>query len=282
LINFVGAHNIKEIWAISVGNALKAKHYVLLLQSNGHICSCLSIIRCGAVCRHYFQVMLATKDALFHIRLIQTRWYCTKKNSLEEPFLTADKFIHEDQNATYYHHNTIQYLGVFEQNNKDICDERLTVLEQRLLYGKLHGTYKKALSKALKVSSKSHHLINLLQEFVENDDSNEDSDLEDELQQDDDNISDKENLVPVLQNLKQHKGKGRPPGTKRFKSAQEVPKSKIKNQRHCKKCGDAGHYRKNCKVLLYFIFICLYYFMKFTYINHAFSLIAIRISLRNQ
>ncbi|CAI2178608.1 19841_t:CDS:2, partial [Funneliformis geosporum] len=38
LIKFVGTHNIKEIWAVSVENSLKAKHYIILLQNYGHIC----------------------------------------------------------------------------------------------------------------------------------------------------------------------------------------------------------------------------------------------------
>ncbi|CAB5388078.1 unnamed protein product [Rhizophagus irregularis] len=44
IIQFVGSHNVKEIWAINVGNSLKIKHYVLLLQNGNYICSCLSII----------------------------------------------------------------------------------------------------------------------------------------------------------------------------------------------------------------------------------------------
>ena len=72
MIEFVDSSNIKEIWAITIGNSLQAKHHVLLLQNRGYLCTCLSIIRCGIVCRHYFQVMLATKNAYFHIRLIPT------------------------------------------------------------------------------------------------------------------------------------------------------------------------------------------------------------------
>ncbi|PKY60801.1 hypothetical protein RhiirA4_484944, partial [Rhizophagus irregularis] len=114
--------------------------------------------------------MLTTKNALFHIRLIPTRWYCTKTNGSDELFLTADKFMQEEQNITY-HHNS------------------------RIVYGKLHGTYKKALSKALQTSSKSQKLINLLQEFIENEEIDKYSDLEDEFQQDDNtnDTSDKEN-----------------------------------------------------------------------------------------
>ena len=138
MIKFVGEGNIKEIWAVNVGNSLNAKHHILLLQNHGYICSCLSIIQCEVVCRHYFQVLLTTKNALFHIRLIPSRWYCTKKNGSEEQFLTADKFMQEGTNVTHNNHDLVPYLGLFDQDNKDFREERLTMFEQRMIYGKLH------------------------------------------------------------------------------------------------------------------------------------------------
>ena len=75
LIEVCGSNNIKEIWAIEVGNSLKAKHHVILLKNDAHICSCLMVIRKGIVCRHYLRVMLNTCEARFHIRLIPSRWY---------------------------------------------------------------------------------------------------------------------------------------------------------------------------------------------------------------
>ena len=53
LIEVCGSNNIKEIWAIEVGNSLKAKHHVILLKNDAHICSCLMVIRKEIVCRHY-------------------------------------------------------------------------------------------------------------------------------------------------------------------------------------------------------------------------------------
>src|SRR6266498_805784 len=75
LLEVVGHANIKEIWAVKVGNSLTTKHYVILLKNGSHICSCLSIIQRGIICRHYFQVMLNTSKARFYIRLIPSRWY---------------------------------------------------------------------------------------------------------------------------------------------------------------------------------------------------------------
>ena len=87
-----GSNNIKEIWAIEVGNSLKAKHHVILLKNDAHICSCLMVIRKGIVCRHYLRVMLNTCEARFHIRLIPSRWYQKDKDASHEPFVVADKF----------------------------------------------------------------------------------------------------------------------------------------------------------------------------------------------
>jgi len=250
MIKFVGYHNITEIWSVNVGNSLQIKHYVMLLQNHGYICSCLSIIRNGVVCRHYFQVMLTTKTALFHIRLIPSRWYYSKElDGSKEPFLVADKFLQEDENITFGHNGLVSYLSNFDQTGKDIYEERLGVLEQKLIYGKLHGIYKKALQKALQNNHKTQQLIDLLQEFAEEEDSNDLSDPGEVLQ--DDNTSDKENEDPAmvtLQNPKKRRGKGRPLGIKRFKSSHEDSKSIAKNQRRYKNCGNVGHYQKNCKV----------------------------------
>ena len=60
-------------------------------------------------------------------------------------------------------------------------------------------------------------------------------------------MSDKENSdpsEPVLQNPKKWRGKGRPLGTKRFKSSSKATKAKSRNQRHCRKCGKTGIIKK--------------------------------------
>ncbi|CAG8818306.1 10515_t:CDS:1, partial [Racocetra fulgida] len=57
---------------------------------------------------------------------------------------------------------------------KDFHEENLTILKQKAVYRKLHSVYKKALNKALQNSLKLQQLISLLQEFVEQSDSDED------------------------------------------------------------------------------------------------------------
>ena len=54
LIEFVGSHKVREIWSVNIGNSLNIKHFVLLLRNRSYLCSCLSILQCGIVCRYYF------------------------------------------------------------------------------------------------------------------------------------------------------------------------------------------------------------------------------------
>ncbi|CAB4488469.1 unnamed protein product [Rhizophagus irregularis] len=226
IIALVDLINITEIWSIIVNNTTAIKHYIVLLKNNSHICSCLSTIQQGVVCRHYFQVMLTTSNA--------SRWYYKDLDGSNEPFFTADKFCKENDGIIQESPVHIDYLCAYGQD-KDFLEEGLNTYQQRLVYGELHGMYKKALHKALQNKSSSQQLIDLLKEFTEETDE----------PSEDENFSDKENQEHVLHNPKKRRGKGRPLGTKRFKSSQET-KNKEKHQRRCKKCGNVGHYQKNC------------------------------------
>ena len=56
-------------------------------------------------------------------------------------------------------------------------------------------------------------------------------------------------LDDELQNPKIKRGKGRPAGTRRYKASNEKDQGgKTKQRRRCKKCGNFGHYQKNCNV----------------------------------
>ena len=218
-----------------MGNSLAIKHYLVLLKNNSHICTCLLTIQQGIICRHFFQVMLATNNAKFHIRLILSWWYYKNLDGTKEPFISADKFYKEREEKQQETIIPINYLSAFGQDNQDFLEESLPVVQQKMLYGELHGMYKKAIQKAFQSKRKGQQLIELLQEFNESDND-----------QFDNSDSDKENQLITLQNPKKRHGKGRPLGTKRFKSSHEC-KNQNKQQRCCKKCGNIGHYQKNCK-----------------------------------
>ncbi|PKY50460.1 hypothetical protein RhiirA4_423759 [Rhizophagus irregularis] len=85
----------------------------------------------------------------------------------------------------------------------------------------------------------------LLTKFAENDNIDKQS----ESDEYEDDINNKENVNPtLLKNPKPHHEKGQPMGTKRIKSAHEIPNQRTKHQRRCKKCGNIDHYQKNCKI----------------------------------
>ena len=107
------------------------------------------------------------------------------------------------------------------------------------MYDNLHGTYKQALQKALQSKLKSLRLIGILEDFANENSKNSKS------------KDDKENInVFQLKNPKVRRGKGRPVGVKRYKASHEDQGKKTKQQRRCKKCGNLGHYQKNCNAQL--------------------------------
>ncbi|CAG8679957.1 15508_t:CDS:2 [Cetraspora pellucida] len=135
-----------------------------------------------------------------------------QEDSIDEPQATLDQMIEfaglhnvkeiwaitfTQNMITLPNNSPIPYLYLFREERADFREENITTFEQRIVYGKLHSMYKKALNKAL------------------------------------------EN--------KKRKGKGRPLGTKRLKSSHEAVKPKVKQQCRCKRCGNVGHYQKNCK-----------------------------------
>ena len=236
---------MKEIWAVRVGNSLIAKHYVILLKNDSHICSCLMIIRKGIVCRHYLQVMLNTCEARFHIRLIPSRWYQNDKDASHKPFVVADKF--REGSTDEIQESNVSYLCAINKETEDL-EKQMNLLDEKMMYGTLHGTYKKALKKALQTKSGSLRLIGILEDFAN---ENSESESEDEeLGEEEYDEGDKENInVFQLQNPKIRRGKERPAGTKRYKALNEKGQGKkSKQQRRCKKCGNLGHYQKNCNV----------------------------------
>ncbi|CAG8448312.1 8039_t:CDS:2 [Cetraspora pellucida] len=124
-----------------------------------------------------------------------------------ELFLRADKFYEEKLIKEMA--SPITYLCAFSQDNKDFLKESLNIIQQRKVYEELH-------------------------KFVE---KGEDSS---ECPSEDKSDSNKENQEFVLLNPKKRHDRGQPPGTKRLKSACE--KVTKKQKRHCKKCGNVGHY----------------------------------------
>ncbi|CAB4486176.1 unnamed protein product [Rhizophagus irregularis] len=188
LIEVSGRDNVKEIWAVRVGNSLIAKHYIILLKNDAHMCSCLMVIQKGVVCRHYFQVMLNTCEARFHIRLILSRWYQKDKDASHKAFIVADKF-QNGMSTNAIQENNVGYLCAIDKEKEDLLEHRMNLLDEKIMY----------------------------EDFA-----NEDSEFESEderLGEEEFDESDKENINPFqLGNPKIRRGKGRPAGTRRYKA----------------------------------------------------------------
>ncbi|CAG8759188.1 18199_t:CDS:2, partial [Rhizophagus irregularis] len=86
----------------------------------------------------------------------------------------------------------------------------------------------------------THGMFGFIVAYEFTEDGESDLDELDDINHQEDETSNKENIDPlvlILRNPKKRYSKGRPLGTKRFKSSTEIPKPKIRNQRHCRKCG---------------------------------------------
>ncbi|CAG8484258.1 5403_t:CDS:2 [Cetraspora pellucida] len=156
-------------------------------------------------------------------------------------FLVADKYTQDQEIID----NNVEalYLCFFNQQSSNFCKKRQTILEQKINYRKIHGIYKKALQMALQSKNKSQQLFDILQEFINERDNNEYSDLEESSHDTDDNKENSESVMFYLQNSKFYHSKGHLLDTKRFKLSHKTSNIKnTKNQHWCLKCGGVGHY----------------------------------------
>ena len=245
IFNYVNQDEVKEIWGISVQNTQKFKHFIFLMNNSSHLCSCLSTITRGLVCRHYFSLMIYTCTAAFHIQLIRQRWFKNSElNGRNEPYVYAAKF----QTMELLNQPEVQeipYLTAMIQSNVNEWNQKSrSSLNERIFFGKVMGMAKQVTLKAVE-----HHDIQIfeffqqyLDQFNDNnpeDEFNSESDINSEVEMDEDEGND--NLQ--LQNPRKKPKKGRPKGTKRIKSAIEVSG---KSKRHCKICKEVGHYSNTC------------------------------------
>ncbi|CAG8465481.1 10063_t:CDS:2 [Dentiscutata heterogama] len=152
IFEFVGSSNDKENWAVNAENS-----------SNG---------------------LNGSKEPFLQAnKYIQESQIVQKNQIVQENQIMQENQIEQENQIIIYDSDSISYLCSFDQNCKDICKESLTVLQQRIVYGKVHSAYKKALDKVLQTNSKLAQLITLLQEFIDKSTS-EQSDSNESLQSD--------------------------------------------------------------------------------------------------
>ena len=77
MIAEVGEENVREVWKITDVRPENKKHvhFVIIVNPISFLCSCMSNISRGIICRHYFRVMMTSTLAGFQIQMIPSRWY---------------------------------------------------------------------------------------------------------------------------------------------------------------------------------------------------------------
>jgi len=118
LIGSLKTANIHEIWKVwSIDKS--SLHYVVLFDEVSHLCTCLTLISHGLICRHFFCIMTSSSQARFHIGLIPSRWYSDKAISNFEKTLaeeTAISCVSEKEFGSFEH--TITTSSQFEHINQ--------------------------------------------------------------------------------------------------------------------------------------------------------------------
>src|SRR6185437_8757811 len=96
MITEIGEQNVREIWKITdmrPGN--KHTNFVTVIDPVSYLCSCMSSISRGIVCRHYFRVMMISTIAGFHIQMIPSRWY-TDDQKDKDALAEACYFVNQE------------------------------------------------------------------------------------------------------------------------------------------------------------------------------------------
>src|SRR6185295_6387118 len=75
-------------------------NFVIILADRSHFCTCMLLINCGLICRHFWHVMAIDGEAFFHITLIPRRWYNDEKMEDfeldEQPYMMNTGAIQSD------------------------------------------------------------------------------------------------------------------------------------------------------------------------------------------
>jgi len=252
ILKNVDIDRIEETWAIRTVTASRFCHFIILLTDRTHICSCLGLVSRGIVCRHFFQVMLCSRTAVFHITLVHKRWYKEiHSNPQETPYHVATRFDEDNsqlqhQSAELVRHNTIDWFV----SPADLREGREDINERKL-YGELWGIARDITQRAVRFRRRDilKKLQDLLTEMQQSEQVDNQTDENNTTNNNDENNkeNDKENDLSTdqfLQNPKKRKAKGRPKSSKRIKRAEEL--RPVKHQNQCGNCGERGHYKPKC------------------------------------
>ncbi|CAG8605294.1 2647_t:CDS:2 [Scutellospora calospora] len=271
LMNSVSKELICEVWRIVPYMTTSSYQHIVLLKDGTHLCTCLLLVLHGIICRHYFKLMVENSNALFHIKMMPTRWFrddVWNKVDLasSEPFVGASsKGFKKSQTGilqnTYpipKHYNNVQESQVHQHTHS------------KMYYGQLMGQFKKALNYSLEDNDQKT-LNDLILSYISEKEAKrkidmqsrqeilkENTDLNYEIELSNSHVYNADNVKDLVK----HRGKGRPPN-KRIKAYNE--KNRVGNQkenkhesnnniadndnssgRKCDLCHNIGHYAPKC------------------------------------
>ena len=167
LMKDINPNNIVEIWKLT-GLTTSYKHHIVLLDDGGHLCTCMAIVNCGIICVHFFQIMMSTKTAKFHIRLIAKRWYQEEQQDKElfeilqqQSIEISTKFQKDSNNLIILNLHIINEIRGGDLRNTEI---RL-IIDKKVRYVNGFRKMKKALNIALNLECEGE-LINIITDFI--------------------------------------------------------------------------------------------------------------------
>ena len=243
MIAEVGEEKIREVWKITDMRPENQKHiyFVIVVDPVSYLCSCMSNISRGIVCRHYFRVMMVSAAAGFQIQMIPSRWYNDDHKDMD--VIAETHFVNQEAEQNF--------PGVtLVPNPSTIPTTAATVLrcaaKKKIKYGEVWGLARQAAQ--LAVEHDSHgEIIGWLKQFINSHREmiihtrsvrNQDDPENPEIQ-----VDNKENEPGQIENPLVSRRKGRPE-TKRYKSSTEKrPRAKY----NCGTCGQPGHNSATCR-----------------------------------
>jgi len=152
LIAGLDRERIQELWHVSSLDK-KSKHFIVLYDEAAHICTCLTLINRGIVCRHFFVTMLSSTIAKFHVGLVSQRWYAEASMANVNSTLKSEPAIAAFSNeelGTFEHAVEVNFTHLDNLRGqhiftKEVCQE----MTRRQQWGKGFGIMKKTLDLAI-------------------------------------------------------------------------------------------------------------------------------------
>jgi hypothetical protein len=232
----VGKERICEVWKLTdIRPKNKYIHFVIIINPVSFLCSCMSNISRGIICRHYFRVMMTSTLAGFQIQMIPSRWYMDVQK--DKDMVVKTYFVNQEAARNFSGAILIPNPLTIPMTVSNILR---CAAKKKIKYGEVWGLAWQAAQ--LAVEHNNHNeIIGWLKEFINRHKEitrlalNQDSEVQ--------VFDDKENISEKIENPSVSQRKGRP-ATKRYKpSTEKQPRAKYT----CKTCGQIGHNSARCR-----------------------------------